>query len=125
MGVADPVPGIGADQARFSLASVAGRFFSVVVPLKCGPRHCGQFSAGQVPAERVRRIVGMIRRMVLRIVRFTLYIAGLGRFGRTACNRFNPPDAKRMRGSATGVAPVVPIGVGKMNDLAGDDTFGR
>lgn len=42
----DPLwPGIGAAQATFSVRlNVAGRFVSVVEPLKNGPRHCGQFS---------------------------------------------------------------------------------
>ncbi len=45
-GVAAAGPGSGAHHLMFSVfENVVGRFFSVVEPLKNGPRHCGQFSA--------------------------------------------------------------------------------
>src|SRR5438552_11323186 len=46
MGVAAAAPGSGVDHLTFLvLENSAGRFFSVLEPLKCVPRHCGQFSA--------------------------------------------------------------------------------
>src|SRR3954464_12343877 len=51
-------PGMGALPATFSVFDhLAGRFFSVVEPLKKGPRHCGQFSARA--AEQLRRAARM------------------------------------------------------------------
>src|SRR5437870_13540563 len=46
MGVAPVRLGIASFHAMFSvLLQRTGRFFSVLVPFRNGPRHCGQFSA--------------------------------------------------------------------------------
>src|SRR5205814_828833 len=63
IGVAAEVPGSGAAHFTFLfLENSAGRFFSVLEPLKKGPRHCGQFSpqaetARAIGAPRVRNSV--------------------------------------------------------------------
>ena len=46
MGVEPLTPGIATFQTTFSsVVHLTGRFFSLLTPLRSGPRHCGQFSA--------------------------------------------------------------------------------
>src|SRR2546423_14497614 len=46
MGVPEPGPGMGVDQARFLfLSRVSGRLVAGLEPLKAGPRHWGQLAA--------------------------------------------------------------------------------
>src|SRR5829696_8733315 len=46
IGVEPLRPGIATFQITFSsVVHVTGRFFSLLTPLRLGPRHCGQFSA--------------------------------------------------------------------------------
>src|ERR1035438_3262405 len=46
IGVAPDLAGISSFQAMFSVVlQCSGRSFSVLMPFKEGPRHCGQFSA--------------------------------------------------------------------------------
>src|SRR5437867_6400726 len=55
-GVAADGPGSSANHFTCSVfENVAGRFFSVVEPLKFGPRQCGQFSAWQEKRIRSKR----------------------------------------------------------------------
>src|SRR6185295_4191643 len=46
IGVEPLKPGIATFQTTFSsVVHFTGRFFSLLIPLRAGPRHCGQFSA--------------------------------------------------------------------------------
>src|SRR5260221_616737 len=60
-GVAPLGPGRGAAHLTVSLVQVVGNPISVEVPLKAGPRHCGQFSAwasevARTAAARIWRV---------------------------------------------------------------------
>src|SRR5687767_15901148 len=64
MGVEPLQPGIATFHATFSsVVHFAGRFFSVLTPLRFGPRHCGQFSARTCDEARSR-----IDRVISRLV---------------------------------------------------------
>src|ERR1039457_1277370 len=54
MGVEPLQAGIGSFHAMFSVVDhFTGRFFSPLIPLSWGPRHCGQFSASaELPSDR-------------------------------------------------------------------------
>src|ERR1051325_8715992 len=56
MGVEPLQPGIEVFQTTFSsVVHLTGRFFSLLTPLRLGPRHCGQFCACARANESRRR----------------------------------------------------------------------
>ena len=66
MGVAPDLAGIASFHEIFSVVlQWSGRSFSVLIPFREGPRHCGQFSAmaGSAMAARTKAIDGQVRRV--------------------------------------------------------------
>src|SRR5678815_1356869 len=57
IGVEPLKPGIETFQTTFSsVVHLTGRFFSLLTPLRFGPRHCGQFCAWATTNESTRRV---------------------------------------------------------------------
>src|ERR1039458_3096524 len=72
IGVAPDLAGISSFQAMFSVVlQCSGRSFSVLMPFKEGPRHCGQFSAsvGSEATARNTASDGQARTVVLLSIR--------------------------------------------------------
>src|SRR5437899_8888145 len=82
MGEEWPRPAIGVFDLMFLVAlHSVGRFFSVEIPCPPGPRHCGQFGAGELPAVELRSMTverqQMTTAMLIRLNSFMLPISFL------------------------------------------------
>src|SRR6185369_16197424 len=69
IGVEPLQPGIATFHATFSsVVHLTGRFFSLLVPLRFGPRHCGQFSAYTTANENsTKAITPRVRFCMVRV----------------------------------------------------------
>src|SRR5215216_3311394 len=66
MGVEPLQPGMGTFHETFSsLVHLTGRFFSLLTPLRLGPRHCGQLSARVITNETSKTVTTARLRFII------------------------------------------------------------